>query len=106
MNIYAVCRRKRAIDLTYAHDHGPIILNQTGKMTADIAQALHHDAFAREIPLELGLFDQFGMAKEFLQDILYAASSGFAAAANAPLCYGFARDASDRVQTVGMHHIV
>src|SRR5262249_7778581 len=76
------------------------------EMTPDIPKTLHRDAFSSEIATQPSGFDEFGVAKELAQGILYPSSGGFGAPMNTTLRHRFASDAGHALEFVGMQHAI
>ena len=103
---------------TFFRDDGPVSLGdanndgsfelaqELGRVIADVAEALHDDAFALERAFETGPFHVFGMAEEFLERVEHTPTRGLHTSLDTPLAHGFAGDARDRVDIVGVQGTV
>ena len=106
-DVESVGRTDRAVALDDAGDLRAVFFaEKLGGVVADVAEALHDDAFALECAVEFGACDVVGVAEEFAQAVLHAAACGLDASANAAEVYRFAGDTAHAVCLTGEQGLV
>ncbi len=106
-DVEAVGRTDRAVALDDAGDLRAVLLaEKLGGVVADVAEALHDDAFALECAVEFGAGDVVGVAEEFAQAVLHAAACGLDASADAAEVHRLAGDAAHAVCLAGEQGLV